>query len=102
MKTTIENLSGEMERVSLPEPLYESDADGRAEDGTGIWYTGLFFGPRTGRTVVRYYSIWEDRSRPGCCQGTVYQEVDRSEFLRLCSRLGVSVPERIEAAAGDL
>lgn len=93
MTKTIQNLFGEYERGTLPNPHYSAEATG-PEDYTGTWITGLYSGPRTGRKFVRTYSIW-DNGR-GSCIGTNYSELDESEYLDKCDRVGCE-PEHVEA-----
>ena len=81
MTTTILNLSGKLERVSLPTPHYSASASGEAEF-TGVWITGLYSGPRTGRRFAETYSIW-DNGRGGHTGASVH-ELDESEYLRYC------------------
>jgi len=98
MKVTIQNLRGENERITLPPALYERDMCGRSESTTGVWYTGLYCGPRTGRMILRAYSIWENPRTHGVT-GEYYEEVDLSTFLALCDQLNVAVPDQISAPA---
>ena len=80
---TITNLRGDHERISLPTPIWE----GSTETGTGCWTTGIFRGPRTKRMFLRTHSIWQ---RPGTQEtyGTRTREIDESEFLAACERVG--------------
>ena len=82
---TITNLSGDSERVTLPRPHYENPPGRRSEDTTGVWYTGLYVGPRTGRMFLRSYSIWD--SGDGSVCGTTYEELDADRYLSLCRTL---------------
>jgi len=91
---TIQNLRRDSERVTLPRPHYENPKARRSEDSTGVWYTALYVGPRTGRMFLRCESIW-DRGDGGCV-GTTYRELARDEYLDYCNRIGV---EPIGAAA---
>ena len=81
---TITNLYDEAERISLPKTAeYDNDSTRRAEDHTGVWITGIWTGPRTGRHIGRSYSIWEDRTHH-CNVGTRYRELDEEEYLQWC------------------
>ncbi len=84
---TIENIRGECDRVTLPLPHYDNPKSGRSEDTTGVWYTALYVGPRTGRMFLRSESIWDDGH--GRCVGTRYRELRRDEYLDYCRRIGV-------------
>jgi hypothetical protein len=86
MKTIITNLNNEKEYVSLPNPHYEHAASGRTI-AAGVWITGLFSGPRSGRKFVRTYSIW-DNGR-GLHIGTRIKEVDDTEYLDACEICGI-------------
>ena len=89
-KVTIRNdYAHTYERVTLPHPFYESSATGQ-EDYTGVWITGLYIGPRTKRMFVRTHSIWDDGH--GRNVGTTYQEIDRSQMLEYCLKVGVEPP----------
>ena len=83
---TITNLQGEAERVTLPRPQMECEVSG-PEDWTGIWLTGLYVGPRSGRIVRRVYSIWQ--ASDGGVTGKVYDEIDHETYLRMCKIAGV-------------
>jgi hypothetical protein len=93
---TITNLCGEAERVSLPQPHYEAAAQGE-QDYTGVWITGIFSGPRTGRRFVRTYSIWQRSHNDGRCVGTTIREIDEAEYLNLCERVDTD-PVNVTAA----
>lgn len=84
---TLTNAHGDTERVTLPRPHYENPKARRSEDATGIWWTALYVGPRTGRMFLRSESIWDDGH--GRCGGTQYQELARDEYLNYCARIGV-------------
>lgn len=83
---TITNLDGDYERVSLPAPHYTGPANG-AEHFAGVWITGLYSGPRTGRKFVRTYSIWQSRNGYGV-KGETLRELDETEYLEYCERVG--------------
>ena len=85
-RVTLQTLNGNTERVTLPQPHYECPHNGRGQDQTGVWIEALYVGPRTGRRFVRHYSIW-DRG-DGSTVGTTYRELDTSEYLWLCERVG--------------
>lgn len=93
-RVTITNLNGEHERVTLPAPHYESRACGQSNGGTGVWITALYAGPRTGRKFVRSHSMW-DRG-DGCTVGTTYREIDESQYLAYCERVGCD-PEHVDS-----
>ena len=95
MNTTITNLNGDNERVTLPEAHWK----GKENDGTGVWITGLYYGPRSGRIFIKTHSIWDDGRHMGINVGTRVREVERCEFLRACERTGATVPEQLEATA---
>ena len=88
MKTTIVNLNGENERISLPDPCYSAKASGQEDMGAGVWLTGLYRGPRTGRMIAETHSIWES-GNSGRTVGTRFREVDTDEWLRLCGVAGI-------------
>lgn len=92
---TITNLFGDNERVSLPAPHYRGKASGQ-QDFTGIWITGLYSGPRTGRRFVETYSIWQ--SSRGGTTGTSIRELSESDYLDYCQRVGCE-PMHVEASA---
>lgn len=92
-RVTITNLHGEAERVTLPHPHYHRVSSGRREDETGVWIEAIYSGPRTGRKFVRTYSIWDAGN--GRTVGTTYREMDESEYLRLCERVGTE-PVNVE------
>ena len=48
----------------------------------GIAIKGVYLQPRARRVIVHTYSIWEDRSQPGCCIGTRYHVADSDEVAR--------------------
>ena len=81
---TITNLAGDCERVSLPAPHFTHDTHGQENLSTGVWITGLYSGPRTGRKFVRTYSIWQSRNGYGV-RGETYRELDESEYLEHCA-----------------
>ena len=92
---TITNLRGDSERVSLPLPHYSVPADGQPEF-TGVWITALYSGPRTGRRFVKTYSCWI--ARDGRCAGTTIRELDESDYLDYCERVGCE-PAHVAATA---
>lgn len=88
---TIINLQGERERVTLPTPHFldgSHNSNAYNNTGTGVWVTALYSGPRTGRKFVRTYSIWLRGNDSGRTVGTTYRELDESDYLRLCERVG--------------
>ena len=91
---TITNLSDERERVHLPEPFFTAEARGQ-EDFTGVWITGLFYGPRTHRMVAKTYSIWDDGH--GRNVGERYRELDTSLFLHYCQKVRIDPPDGLSA-----
>jgi hypothetical protein len=93
---TITTLSGDKERVSLPKPHYTAAARGQ-QDFTGVWITGLYSGPRTGRRFAETYSIWENQR--GGCAGTSVRELDDSEYLDYCRRAGTEPVGVVATAA---
>ena len=84
---TITKLNGDHERVSLPIPHYTAPARGE-QLCTGVWITGLYSGPRTGRKFVRTYSIWQRRNGHGVV-GETLQELNAAEYLHYCNLVGV-------------
>jgi len=82
------------ERVTLPKPFYAAKALGR-EDYTGVWVTGLYYGPHSGRCFVQTYSIWDDGH--GRCQGESTREVGLAELLRIAKHVRADVPDSIPA-----
>jgi hypothetical protein len=86
---TIINLSGEHERVTLPQPEYSASKSGQEDFGTGVWLTGIWRGPRTGRMFVRTYSIWASSRNDGSNVGSRTIEVDESGYLRACDVAGI-------------
>jgi hypothetical protein len=84
MKRTVELLSGETRRVALPEPHWS----GRVESSAGVFITGLFAGPRTGRRFLETYSQWDDGTGRGYGIGERYSELDETDYLKLCARVG--------------
>lgn len=95
-RVNVVNLDGETECVSLPAPFWEAPVRGQ-QHFTGVWITGLYYGPRTRRMFRRAHSIW-DRG-DGCATGITYRELALSDFLALCDRVGADVPEGIGAPA---
>ena len=93
--TTIENLKGRYERVTLPQPIW----DGAVETSAGITLEAIYRGPRTGRMFARYYSIWQRNDGTGGCVGTTYPELTADEYLQVCRLADVEpVGVRSEAA----
>lgn len=97
-KRTIENLRGETEYVSLPAPIYTNGGRFREDIGTGEMLTAIWYGPRTRRMFIETDSIWEDRKTHGCV-GTTIREIELEQFLRICNKFGVAIPESVEAVA---
>ena len=97
MKATIDNLQGETERVSLPEPHYLVSANHNFEEFTGVVITALYSGPRSRRRVAQTDSIW-DNGRHGVV-GTTYRELEENEYLHYCRLVDV---EPRHVAATDL
>lgn len=93
-KATVRTLDGDMQRLSLPAPHYSAVARGQSEF-TGVWITGLYSSPRTGRRFARTESIWDDGR--GRCVGEAFHELDESEYLHYC-RLVYTEPMHVEAA----
>jgi hypothetical protein len=89
-----DNGNNRAERVTLPTPFYESEVRG-AEDYTGVWITGLYYGPHSGRCFVEDYSIWDDGH--GAVTGETIREVTLSELLRIADHVGATLPECIPA-----
>lgn len=88
MSTTVSNLRGDNESVSLPHPIYDTEHHGEANRlRNGVWITALYRGPRTGRMFARLHSIW-DRG-DGCQVGPYTVEVDRETFVCYCEIVGV-------------
>lgn len=86
---TVINLSGEHERVTLPQPEYSASKSGQADFGTGVWLTGIWRGPRTRRMFVRTHSIWASSKNDGTNVGSRTIEVDESGYLRACEVAGI-------------
>lgn len=84
---TITNLNGDSERVSLPAPHFTASPRGRENLSTGIWLTGLYSGPRTGRKFARTYSIWQSKTGYGVI-GETYCELTEAEYLHYCNVVG--------------
>ena len=89
------NLQGDHERVTLPQPHYWKQARGQ-EDYGGVWITGIYSGPRSGRRFVETESIWDDGRHIGICVGTTFKEVSESEYLTACERVRCE-PENVKA-----
>lgn len=85
MTKTIENLNGDRERVTLPNPIPDSSCK---NFGTGVSLEAIYRGPRTGRFILHTYSIWENRQTHGV-MGDQFYEVDLSAFLHACECAGV-------------
>ena len=76
---TVENLSGDHERVNLP----DGDWYGSGwEIDTGVELLALYSGPKTGRRFGCFKSAWVDNQ--GCPRGIYYRELSESEYLQLC------------------
>jgi hypothetical protein len=88
MKAEVKNVYGDYVLMSLPAPLWE----GKAQIGTGVWLTGLYRGPRTGRTVARYMSSWVD-SKTGLIEGESFAMCDNSTWLWYCETAGINDPQ---------
>lgn len=93
-QTTIINLRDEYERAILPKPIFEKKARGPSDLGAGVWITGLYIAPRSGRMFVSTYSIW--MKEDGSIVGTRVRELGRSDFLDYCQRVDIDPP--VEAA----
>lgn len=83
MKAIIETTNGNRKYVSLPAPTWE----GRRDIRTGVEIHALYYGPRTGRIVAEYYSIWATQN--GGCVGRYYQELTEDDALRVLRHLPV-------------
>lgn len=88
MKTTVINLQGEREYVSLPTPEYEHLGRGCKDWGSGVSLLAIWRGPRTGRTFIGTYSIWDNGH--GMHAGYRVTEVDKQTYLRACSVAGIN------------
>ena len=96
-KITIVDIDGDRtERVSLPKPFFEAPAARRPQDSTGVWITGLYYGPRSGRCFIATYSIW-DRG-DGVVEGAGVKEVEILELGRVADQMGAELPPRALAA----
>ena len=84
---TITNLDGESERVSLPTPHFTHHTHGQENLSTGVWLTGLYSGPRSGRKFARTWSIWQKRVGYGVV-GETYFELGEAEYLHYCNVVG--------------
>jgi hypothetical protein len=89
-----DNGNNRAERVTLPAPFYKAGVNGQ-EDYTGVWVTGLYYGPRSGRCFVEDYSIWDDGH--GAITGKIIREVSLSELLRIANHVGAFLPDCIPA-----
>ena len=88
--------TGQSERVTLPQPHWTDVARGPETLGTGVWATGLYVGPRTGRRFLRTESIWMRSHNDSRVVGTTYRELTVSEYLDVCRALGVE-PVNVDA-----
>lgn len=92
---TIANTDREMIRLKLPAALGVEERDWAA----GVSLEDVYVGRRW--FVVEYHSIW-DRGN-GTTVGTYYtaydltSSTDRSDILRICSRLDIEPPAQIQA-----
>jgi hypothetical protein len=82
-RVTIQTGYDQAERIALPTPHWT----GKREIQTGVTLEALYRGPRTGRMFARSYSIWDDGH--GRNTGTIYRELDMSEYLRLCDKADI-------------
>ena len=87
MKTIVTNLQGEREYLSLPIPEYEHLGKGCKDWESGVSLLAIWRGPRTGRTFIGTYSIW-DNGR-GAHVGYRVVEVDKQAYLRACDMAGI-------------
>jgi len=69
--------------LSLPTPMWE----GREELNTGIWLTGLYKGPKSGRMVARFDSQWVDQK--GRMEGESFSRIYMSEWINYCEIAGI-------------
>ncbi len=69
--------------LSLPAPLWE----GKEELNTGIWLTGLYKGPKSGRMVARFYSQWVDHK--GRITGEYFSRIYLSDWVTYCELAGI-------------
>lgn len=93
---------GTWEWRTLPRPVLVNDSmtDGNSYQwGTGIWLTAVYCGPRAKRVVIRTYSIWEDRTRPGHCTG--YEYLDITDDCDALDKLARIVPDILEDTVGN-
>lgn len=96
MATTIENISGENIRVSLPLPIYNNTSRFSEDYSTGVMLRKVFYGEKTLRAVIETDSIWNDGT--GKCRGIRRYEISISELLQLCNRFGIETPKTINVA----
>lgn len=70
----------------------------RERGGTSL--RGAWYGPRSRRLIVETYSIWQDRSNPGCVRGTIYEvyEPGSPEYdaaIQYCEESGGEFPDDV-------
>lgn len=68
---------------NLPAPLWE----GREQINTGVCLTGLYKGPKSGRMVARFYSLWVDRQ--GRVTGEYFSRIYLSDWVTYCELAGI-------------
>lgn len=98
---TIANTDREMIRLRLPESPVDLAGRGglRRDWATGVSLEAVYIGRRW--FVVEFHSIW-DRGN-GTTVGSYYtaydltSSTDRSDILRICERLDIEPPVKIEA-----
>lgn len=77
-------------RWRLPLPFWENATLGnRNEIGTGLYITALYYGKKTKRIIGKFYSIWEDRSRPGQIYGIYYRQLPMYELQSIAKALDI-------------
>lgn len=96
MKALIQLENGYAKWRSLPSPIWEGSVSRETEVSPGRFLTGLYYGSRTGRAVIRSYSIW-DRG-DGQCYGEEFREVSLAEFLAAAKRVGARLPAALDRA----
>lgn len=89
MKVTIENDQGEEIRATLPPAIWE----GRKEITTGVQLTGLYYGPKSGRKIARYYSQWDNGHN--VCVGDYFYEFlahNSEDWILVCDKVEIDAP----------
>jgi len=83
MKVKVSDLHGNCDYLSLPAPLWE----GKKEISVGVWLTGLYKGPKTGRMVARFDSRWVDHK--GRITGEYFSRIFICDWVNYCDLAGI-------------